>query len=333
MGERRHVLADLARLTVILMTIGMCSGTAAAQDGSPALRVAVLKFGTVNWELNTITHHGLDAKHGFRLDVQGVAGEAAAKIAFQGGAADMIVSDWIWVARQRAAGKDYVFIPYSKAVGGLMVPANSSATSLADMKGGRIGVAGGPLDKSWLLLQALAKQRHGFDLAREAEPVFGAPPLIYNQAVQGEMAGAVNFWHFMAKMEAAGMRRLISVAEAATALGLDPETPLLGYVVKGELIREAPALVAGFAAASRDAKQVLSNDDAEWDRLRPVMNAGNDAEFAALKAGFRDGIPSAEPIDEDAAARLLAVMAEAGGADLIGNATTLPDGVFYRAGD
>jgi NitT/TauT family transport system substrate-binding protein len=103
--------------------------------------------------------------------------------------------------------------------------------------------------------------------------------------------------------------------------------------VKGELIREAPALVAGFAAASRDAKQVLSNDDAEWDRLRPVKNAGTDAEFAALKAGFRDGIPSAEPIDEDAAARLLAVMAEAGGADLIGNAKTLPDGVFYRAGD
>jgi NitT/TauT family transport system substrate-binding protein len=137
----------------------------------------------------------------------------------------------------------------------------------------------------------------------------------------------------MAKMEAAGMRRLISVAEAATALGLDPETPLLGYVVKGELIREAPALVAGFAAASRDAKQVLASNDAEWDRLRPVMNAGNDAEFVALKAGFRDGIPSAEPIDEDAAARLLAVMAEADGADLIGNATTLPDGVFYRAGD
>jgi NitT/TauT family transport system substrate-binding protein len=200
MGGRRHVLADLARLTVILTMIGIWSGTAAAQDGSPTLRVAVLKFGTVNWELNTIVHNGLDARHGFRLDVQGVAGEAAAKIAFQGGAADMIVSDWIWVARQRAAGKDYVFIPYSKAVGGLMVPANSSATSLADMKGGRIGVAGGPLDKSWLLLQALAKQRHGFDLARDAEPVFGAPPLIFKQAVQGEMAGAVNFWHFMAKM-------------------------------------------------------------------------------------------------------------------------------------
>ncbi len=316
----------------LLGAMALLGSMCAAQAQTRALKAAVLKFGTVNWELNTIVHHKLDAKHGFSLEVQGVAGEAAGKIAFQGGTADMIVTDWIWVARQRAAGKDFVFIPYSKAVGGLMVPANSPAKSLADLKGGKIGVAGGPLDKSWLLLQALAKKRHGFDLAREAEPVFGAPPLIFKQALKGEIAGAINFWHFMAKMEAAGMRRLISVAEAATALGLDPETPLLGYVVKGELVREKPELVTGFAAASRDAKQLLANDDAEWDRLRPVMNAADDAEFNALKAGFRAGIPSPVPIDEKAAARLLAVMAELGGKDLVGDATTLPDGVFYQAG-
>jgi NitT/TauT family transport system substrate-binding protein len=63
------------------------------------------------------------------------------------------------------------------------------------------------------------------------------------------------------------------------------------------------------------------------------MNAGNDAEFAALKAGFRDGIPSDKPIDEEAAARLFAVMAELGGTNLVGDATTLPDGVFYQAGN
>ena len=233
-------------------------------------------------------------------------------------------------ARQRAAGKDYVFIPYSKSVGGLMVPANSPAKALEDMKGGKIGVAGGPLDKSWLLLQALAKKRHGFDLARETEPVFGAPPLIFKQALQGEIAGAINFWHFMAKMDAAGMRQLISVAEAAEALGLDPETPLLGYVVKGDLVRSKPKLVAGFAAASRDAKDLLSRDDAEWDRLRPVMKTADDAQFTALKAGFRAGIPSPAPIDEKAAARLLAVMAELDGADLVGDATTMPEGVFYQ---
>jgi NitT/TauT family transport system substrate-binding protein len=319
----------------LLAAAALALSTGAAQAQTPVLKIAVLKFGTVNWELDTIVHNKLDEKHGFSLEVQGVAGEAAAKIAFQGGAADMIVSDWIWVARQRADDKDFLFIPYSKAVGGLMVPANSTAESLEDMKGGKIGVAGGPLDKSWLLFQALAKQRHGFDLAREAEPVFGAPPLIYKQALQGEMTGAINFWHFMAKMEAAGMRTLISVADAAMALGLDPETPLLGYVLKGELAANKPEIVENFVAASREAKQLLVSDDGQWDRLRPLMNVDNDAEFAALKAGFRAGIPEPGPIDEEAAAKLFAVMAYLGGTDLVGNAKELPAGVFYhdRAGN
>lgn len=312
--------------------IAAWASAAAAQSPLPVLKIAVLKFGTVNWELDTIVYHRLDAKHGFRLQVDGVAGEAAAKIAFQGGAADAIVSDWIWVARQRAAGKDFVFIPYSKSVGGLLVSADSKAQSLGDLKGGRIGVAGGPLDKSWLLLRALAKKHYGFNLALDADPVFGAPPLIYKKALQGEMSGAINFWHFAAKMQAAGMRRLVSVADAAEALGLDPKTPLLGYVVKGELAREKPKLIAGFAAASREAKALLAASDEEWNRLRPLMNAASDAEFAALKAGFREGIPDNEPVDEAAARRLLAVMAELGGADLVGGAATLPEGVFYNAG-
>jgi NitT/TauT family transport system substrate-binding protein len=326
----RSIAAGFRLLTVLVALIAG-PHAAMAQTPIPVLKVAALKFGTVNWELSTIARHQLDTKHGFKLEALDFAGDAAAKIAFQGGAADAMVSDWIWVARQRAAAKDYTFIPFSKAVGGLLVPANSTATSLADMKGGKIGVAGGPLDKSWLLLRALAKKQHGFDLATDAEPVFGAPPLIYMKAVRGEMAGAVNFWHFAAKMEAAGMRRLISVAEAARALGLDPDTPLVGYVIKGELARAKPELIAGLAAASREAKRILAQDDAEWERLRPIMNAANDAEFAALRAGFREGIPSPAPMDEPAAARLLAVLAELGGAELVGEAVTLPPGVFYHA--
>ena len=306
--------------------------TTAAWAEAPTLRAAVLKFGTVNWELNTIKHHAMDAANGFDLQVQGMAGGAAAKVAFQGGEADVIVSDWLWVARQRAAGKDYVFIPYSKAVGGLMVGKDSTALSLADLKGEKIGIAGGPLDKSWLILQAYAKKNYGLDLSNETEQVYGAPPLIFKSALSGETAGAINFWHFMAKMEASGMRKLIDVSEAARDLGLDPNTPLLGYVVKGDMLRDNPELVNGLAAASRAAKDMLAVDDAEWDRLRPKMNAKTDAQFDALKAGFRAGIPDAGPVDEDAAARMLSLMVELGGEDLLGKATELPDGTFLQSG-
>jgi NitT/TauT family transport system substrate-binding protein len=298
----------------------------------PTLRAAMLEFGTVNWELDVITHNGLDVANGVRLDVQSVAGAAAAKIAFQGGAADVIVSDWLWVALQRASGKDFVFLPYSKAVGGIMVPANSDAQSLADLAGGKIGVAGGPLDKSWLILKAYAAQAYGMDLAAETEQVYGAPPLIYKTALAGDLDGAINYWHFMAKMQVGGMRTLVDVAEAADALGLDPETPLLGYVIKGEMLRDNPQAVAGLAAASRAAKDRLAGDDAEWDRLRDRMNAGSDAEFEALKAGYRAGIPAPGPVDEAAADRMLKLMAELGGEKLMGNVTALPEGTFVQPG-
>lgn len=319
-----------ARFLGALAAIAVAASTAFADV--PTLRASVLKFGTVNWELDTIKHYGLDEANGFKLEVGGVAGGAAAKVAFQGGEADVIVSDWLWVARQRAAGKDFVFIPYSKAVGGVVVPADSGVASLADLKGQKIGIAGGPLDKSWLILQAYANETYGMDLAAETEQVFGAPPLIFKTALQGELGGAINFWHFMAKMEAGGMKKIVDVAEAATSLGLDPETPLLGYVVKGDLLRDNPDLVNGLAAASRAAKDKLAKDDTAWDRLRDRMKPANDTEFEALIAGFRAGIPGAVDVDEDAADKMLKLMAKVGGSELLGPVTELPEGVFHTGG-
>ncbi len=298
----------------------------------PVLKAGVRASGTVNWELDTIRHYGLDTQNGFALEVSDLAGGPATQVAFQGGEVDVIVSDWLWVARQRAAGQDFVFIPYSKAVGGVMVPNGSDVQSLADLAGGKIGIAGGPVDKSWLILRAYAQQEYGLDLAAETEQVFGAPPLIFQSALSGEVDGAINFWHFMAKMEAAGMRQVISVSEAAQALGLDPETPLLGYVVRGETLRENPDLIEGFAKASRAAKDLLASDPAAWERLRDRMRVDNEAQFEALKAGFLAGIPAPGPVDEAAADRMLRLMAELGGPELLGDVTTLPDDIFFRPG-
>ncbi len=93
----------------------------------------------------------------FQIEKVELANPEAGKIALQAGAVDMIVTDWIWVSRMRSEGKDFTFYPYSTASGSLMVPEKSAIRSLADLKGKRLGIAGGELDKNWLLLQALAK--------------------------------------------------------------------------------------------------------------------------------------------------------------------------------
>lgn len=301
---------------------------AVSADTLPTIRAAVLKIGTVNWELETIRQNGLDKKHGFVLEVQPFADNGATRIAVEGDEADLAVADWIWVARQRAAGKDYVFIPYSKAVGGVVVPADSPAQTLKDLADGKIGIAGGPLDKSWLILRAYASQEYGMDLKAETEQVFGAPPLIFKSALGGDYAGAINFWHFLAKMKASGMRELISVEDAGQALGLDTDTPLLGYYLKESFLSENPDLAQSLFSASREAKDLLATSPAAWEAIRPRMNAKSDAQFDRLKSDWIAGIPNRGPVDAEAANRMLALMAELGGAELVGDATTVPQGLF-----
>src|SRR3546814_3434319 len=136
------------RMAVLAGTV-LAAFSARTQD-LPEIRVGTLEFGTVNWELEVIGD-GLDRENGFVLSPVVLADKDAAAIAFQSGEVDAIVTDWIWVARQRAEGRDFTFVPYSVAVGALMADPATGIRSIADLKGKRIGIAGGPDDKSWVL--------------------------------------------------------------------------------------------------------------------------------------------------------------------------------------
>jgi NitT/TauT family transport system substrate-binding protein len=295
-----------------------------------AINIGVLKFGTVNWELDVIKHHGLDAKQGFTLEVSNFASNDAAVVALMGEAVNGIVEDWLWVSRQRAEGVPLTFIPYSSSVGALMVPADGSIAGLADLEGKRLGVAGGPLDKSWLLIQALAKERDGVDLAEVTEVVYGAPPLLAEKFKSGELDAVINYWHFAARLEAEGHERLIDVTEAQEALGVPADTPQLGYVFREEWANEHADLVQAFARASQAAKEIMDQSDEEWERLRPLTQAENDAALDALKRRYREGIVHKWGEQErGAAGKLYGVLAELGGEELVGRSPVLVDGTFW----
>lgn len=294
------------------------------------IRVGVLKFGTVNWELTTIQRHGLDAKNGFTLDVLPLASGQAAKVALQAGEVDVIVSDWLWVSRQRSEGRPYTFVPFSSSVGSLMVPAESGIRSLADLKDKKIAVAGGPLDKGWLMLRGLSQRRHGFDLNAENEVVFGAPPLLAKKAEQGEVDAVLNYWHYSARLEAKGFRRLVGANEAAMALGAKGPISAIGYVFDEDWAARNTEAARGFVQASRDAKELLRTSDAEWEVLREMTGAKDDATLIALRDNFREGIPS-RPLAEEVTdtAEVYSFLAELGGGKLVGDSKTMAPGTFW----
>jgi NitT/TauT family transport system substrate-binding protein len=317
---RRPLLVMLACLLVAPLASAGELGT---------VRAGVLKFGTVSWELDVVKHHGLDRKEGFTLVVSEFAANDAANVAFMGDAVDVIVEDWLWVARQRAEGVAISFLPYSSAIGAVIARPDRGITGLADLAGKKLGVAGGALDKSWLMLQALAR-RQGLDLAAAASPVFGAPPLLSEKLVQGELDAALVYWPFAARLEARGLHRLVAIADVQEALGVPRTTPQLGYIFKESWAKGAPERVAAFARASRAAKAIMKESDAEWDRLRPLTRAEDDATLVALRQRYREGIVASwGEAERQAAAKLFAVLAELGGEKLVGKAKSLPDGTFW----
>ena len=105
--------------------------------------------------------------------------------------------------------------------------------------------------------------------------------------------------------------------------------PQLGYVFYESFADANPELIAAFADASRAAKELLKGD-AEWQRLRPLTRAEDDATFEALKRRYREGIVERWGEAEQAdAAELYAILAELGGEKLVGGATELAPGTFW----
>lgn len=315
------------------MLVMLASFDVSAQEPAKAepIRVGVLKFGTVNWLLDVIKHHDLDKKQGVDLKVVPLGSKNATHVAVQGGAADLIVSDWIWVSRQRAANRDYTFVPYSNAVGTLMVSPKSGIQSLTDLEGMKIGVAGGPVDKTWLLLRAYTQKKQGKDLAELIKPSFAAPPLLNKLALRGDLDGAINYWHYTARLQASDFIPLLSISQVLEELGIQRPIPVIGWVFSEKWAAKNNSTLQGFLKAVQSAQQLLAESDDEWLRIRPKMKAENDLIFTTLKDAFREGIPKCFGNEEkQAAASTFAILAKFGGSKLVGKSTELAPGTFWN---
>lgn len=314
---------------VRLLGATLAFGLATGAYGADTLRIAVQKTGTVSWEIAVARALRLDKAADLDIQTQELGSTEAGKIALQGGAADLIVSDWMWVARERALGDDLLFTPYSTALGALMAPKDSPIATLADLKGRSIGVAGGPIDKSWLMLRALSR-RSGFDPARDSKPQFGAPPLIGEKLAQGETDSALEFWNFAADLEARGFKRVLEMVDVEKALGAKGAVALTGYVFKADFARDhAPALKRYFDMLAK-ARAALGESSEAWAPIRTRLGAKDEATFDIIRRRYLDGV-SKRPVAEEAAdaQALFKVVAEVGGPDLVGGATDLDPAAFY----
>ena len=245
----------------------------------------------------------------------------------------MILSDWLWVARERSLGDSLVFYPSSSTLGAVMVTANSPIKAIADLKG-----------------KKLARRRR--PARQELAPAAGArAPLRRRPAQRGDdrlrrAAAAV------AKGAAGRERRHADVLEFLR------RTRRPGHEARDrhgrrdeEPRRQGPVAIVGFvfdgnwAARNRVGGRPLPRCHAPGQgnpRRTPRPNGSGSARASAsaipkalaiYRERYREGIPHRPIAEEEADARALyQVLAEVGGTDLVGTASELDTGTFYRRG-
>ena len=295
------------------------------------IRIAVLKFGSVNWELDVIKYHGLDKKNNISILKVEMTNKDAATIAFLSKAADIFITDWIWVSKQRYRGNLVTFTPYSTAAGALMVKNDNTILNFEDLKNKKVGIAGGSLDKSWLFLRAYGIKKYGKDPLKYFKSSFAAPPLINGLLRNNELDAGFNYWNYSARLEAAGYKKLISVEQILPIIGITGELPLIGYVFRESYENKNNNTIDSFIKASEEARTILKNSNEEWIRISHLTRANDSYMLEKIRDSFRNGIPSQnKEVMLKNINHAYKILKNIGGKRLVGKSSILAPGTIWN---
>jgi NitT/TauT family transport system substrate-binding protein len=301
-----------------------------AQAAAAPLRVASVKYGSLNWLLDTIKAEGIDKSAGLNFDVQELSNNQAGPIALLSGGADIVVSDWTWAMRQRGLGEPLLFAPYSSTLGSVMVADVSPIQKLEDLAGKRLGVAGSSIDKSWLLLQAYARLNLKFDIANAATIQYGAAPLLAEHIRDGKLDAVLNFWTQTVRLSSLGFRPILNMSSVMQGLAINPVPAFVGFIWKESTQAAKGAEIATFLKAVNAGNAVLSKSDAAWERLKTITKATTPAELAALRAAYTAGISTGwTPADTASAQKIMDLLIAAGDTELVGAKTKFDPKLFH----
>ncbi|WP_018988512.1 ABC transporter substrate-binding protein [Aromatoleum toluclasticum] len=249
-----------------------------ARDALPTLRAAFEATGSGAWLMRAIVACGLDEANGYRLALQlgddRMCGERhATEARLIDGEVELIDSDWLSLARHRAAGLPLVAVaPYGAIFGGLVAPRRGALRGLTDLPGKRIGVVHAQ-DKNWLLLRAACRLRHDFDPAEVSCCVTaGSKSALHDALCGGGLDAALLYWHQVPALVAGGaFREVCDLAGLLANFPVPrPQVPTSFFACHEDLSRSAPALLQGFVRSAGAAAARLRADPGLWSRIAGV---------------------------------------------------------------
>lgn len=317
-------MVSAVRLLLVGCVLAVLSVAAAQSQSSEqnVVRAAMEAVGTFSWVVHGMDYFGTAEAHGITVIGTPYASKQATEIALRANEADVKVDDFLGPVLLRDAGIMVSGIyPFATAVGGLVVKVDSDIQSVADLEGKTIA-AGSLRDKSLLILRALTISEYGFDPQEDGEVVAAAPPLMSELTANGEVDASLPLWHWVARMEAAGIsREVISVAGMLEQLGLPGDLPNLVVVARDEMPAE---LKTAFIAALQDTIDVMlatPSDDPFWQTILDLelYSLPNRAQFPQVVERWKLGTTSNWTQEQvDGLVAMVDRLVELAGAEVVG---------------
>ena len=319
-------------------TSGQSSGNSGASGAGAEdvpvvdLRLDVVATGTQSIPAFVLEKLELDKKHGFHLIINENSGAGGANwTAIKTNMADAIITNWLDIGRNRAQTVPvYAVAPFLTWANGVLVPADSPVSSLADLKGLKIG-AYNTKSLDWVLIRAAAQRAAGFDPAEENEVTEGAPGLMVGLIEQNQVDAILNYGDMNTKLAGTGgFKVLFTVADILKELDMNSDAAFLYYGFTETFINEHPETVRQFVAAYEEAVEYLYTNDDIWTEIAEVkFDITDEAGVANLRDTLRKAIRKELPATaEEDAHKLFSWLKDNGHGELLG-IEELPETLFW----
>ncbi|MCO5160966.1 MAG: ABC transporter substrate-binding protein [Mesorhizobium sp.] len=321
----RRLITAAAMISAALFTFPALAGAPMGDGGT--VRLMSNPVGTQSYPPFVIKKFELDKKYGFTLEVIPFTNPQASVAALQSESIEVVVQDWITVARLRNQNIPVIGVaPFLAYVNTLLLPAESEIKSLADLKGKTLGTYT-KTGFDWIILQAVAKQKYGFDLAKEVTLQEGAPSLLRGSLEQGQVDATLMYNSLTPDMILSGKAKLMmTIHDVVAEMGLS-EAPFLMYSMREAYAKEKPGNAKAFVAAYQEAIDILLSNPDVWMEQGANMKLAPEATAMFRDNAAKEFIKAFTPGMAEVLNKTFEVLLATAGPEIMGM-TAMPDKVL-----
>ncbi len=252
----------------------------------PAAPVEI-RFGTTistsTFPLNYGVTQGVFARRNLQVQMIPYAGFDPLYTAFRSGALDMGTGGLASLVDLHGQGVPVKLIFGNSIMNNdVLVRADSSAQSLADLKGKKIGVFGGASGTTANMFMAVCIAYFGFDPRTDAQVQYGAAPLLAGLLQRGDVDAFVSLDPITTQQLLTGTVRTVGELGAIHVqhTGVHPYAGSL-QAMDG-FAQQHPEAVKSFIEAWLECVSHLQNNLEEWTRQAAALDIKNESEVRAL---------------------------------------------------